>query len=84
MDSVSAAQARRIALAAQGFGRPAAAVGTRQLNLTLQRLRVLQAFEQVGAAEWGGWLRSLDHYLAWARVDAHADHFAAESGQENI
>ena len=49
-----------------------------------QRLRVLQAFEQVGAAEWGGWLRSLDHYLAWARVDAHADHFAAESGQENI
>ena len=42
MDSVSAAQARRIALAAQGFGRPAAPVGTRQLNLALQRLRVLQ------------------------------------------
>lgn len=49
-----------------------------------QRLRVLQAFETVGAAEWRSWLRSLDHYLAWARSDARADQFPAESGQEDI
>lgn len=42
VDSISAAQARRIALAAQGFGRPRGPVGTRQLNLALQRLAVLQ------------------------------------------
>lgn len=42
VDSVSAAQARRIALAAQGFGRPFGTVGTRQLNLLLKRLSVLQ------------------------------------------
>jgi len=47
VDSLSAAQARRIALAAQGFGRrrsdPAVGTaGTRQLALTLQRLAVLQ------------------------------------------
>ncbi|MDO7881254.1 winged helix-turn-helix domain-containing protein [Salinibacterium soli] len=42
VDSFSAAQARRIALAAQGFGRPRGPVGTRQLNLALQRLAVLQ------------------------------------------
>ncbi len=41
--SVSAASARRIALAAQGFGRPRPAeVGTRQLNLLLARLGLLQ------------------------------------------
>lgn len=43
VDSVSAAQARRIALAAQGFGRAAKpAVGIRQLRSTLSRLSVLQ------------------------------------------
>lgn len=42
VESVSSAQARRIALAAQGFGRPRGPVGTRQLNLALQRLAVLQ------------------------------------------
>lgn len=42
-DSVSPAAARRIALAAQGFGRPRPdAVGTRQLNLTLARIGLLQ------------------------------------------
>ncbi|MDB5188383.1 MAG: winged helix-turn-helix protein, partial [Candidatus Kaiserbacteria bacterium] len=41
--SLSAAQARRIALAAQGFGAaPPATVGTRQLNLGIQRLNLLQ------------------------------------------
>jgi uncharacterized protein YcaQ len=43
VSSLSAAQARRISLAAQGFGRPKPnAVGTRQLNDTLHRLGVLQ------------------------------------------
>lgn len=42
VDTLSAAQARRIALAAQGFGRASGPVGTRQLNLALQRLAVLQ------------------------------------------
>ncbi|WP_309619675.1 DNA glycosylase AlkZ-like family protein [Salinibacterium sp.] len=46
VDTVSAGQARRIALAAQGFGRTASAgstgTGTRQLNLLIQKLGVLQ------------------------------------------
>ena len=42
-NSVSAAAARRIALAAQGFGQPRREnPGTRQLNLTAQRLGLLQ------------------------------------------
>lgn len=42
-EKISAATARRIALAAQGFGSPRpAAVGTRQLNLLIQRLGILQ------------------------------------------
>lgn len=41
--TLSAAEARRIALAAQGFGRPRpAAPGTRQLNLALGRMATLQ------------------------------------------
>jgi len=43
VDSISPASARRIALAAQGFGRPRPdAVGTRQLNLLVRRLGLLQ------------------------------------------
>jgi uncharacterized protein YcaQ len=62
--SISAAAARRIALAAQGFGRPRAAVGTRQLNLLLRRLAVLQ-LDSVNVFE-----RS--HYLpAFARLGAY-------------
>jgi uncharacterized protein YcaQ len=42
-DTISPASARRIALAAQGFGRPRHdAVGVRQLNLLIQRLGLLQ------------------------------------------
>jgi len=42
-DTVSRAQARRIALAAQGFGSPKpASVGTRQLNALVRRLGLLQ------------------------------------------
>ncbi|MBI5161300.1 MAG: YcaQ family DNA glycosylase [Micrococcales bacterium] len=43
VDSISAAQARRLALGAQGFAVPRpASVGTRQLNLLIQRLQLLQ------------------------------------------
>ena len=55
-----------------------------QARVLEQRLRVLQAFEHVGVAEWASWLRSLEHYLAWARVDARSDNFPIENGQENI
>ena len=42
-DTISGASARRIGLAAQGFGtRHPDAVGTRQLNLLIQRLGLLQ------------------------------------------
>lgn len=42
VDTLSPAAARRVALAASGFGRAATAAGTRQLNLLLRRLGVLQ------------------------------------------
>ena len=61
---LSAAQARRTALAAQGLGRPSGPVGTRQLNLALQRLAVLQ-IDSVNVFE-----RS--HYLPlFARLGAY-------------
>jgi uncharacterized protein YcaQ len=42
-DSLSPALARRVALAAQGFGRPlTATAGTRQLNTLIDRIEVLQ------------------------------------------
>ena len=64
-ESLSAAAARRIALAAQGFGVPRpATIGTRQLNLALQRLGVLQ-IDSVNVFE-----RS--HYLPlFARLGAY-------------
>ena len=63
--TISAAQARRIALAAQGFGRPKpATVGIRQLNDTLHRLGALQ-LDSVNVFE-----RS--HYLPlFARLGAY-------------
>jgi uncharacterized protein len=64
-DSLSAAQARRIALAAQGFGRPQpAAVGARQLNSLIRSLGLLQ-LDSVNVFE-----RS--HYLpVFARLGAY-------------
>jgi HPt (histidine-containing phosphotransfer) domain-containing protein len=35
-----------------------------------QRLRVLQAFDDVPAVDWRAWFAQLDAMLAWARVDA--------------
>jgi uncharacterized protein YcaQ len=63
--SLSPGQARRIALAAQGFGRARpAATGVRQLNLTIGRLGLLQ-LDSVNVFE-----RS--HYLpAFARLGAY-------------
>jgi uncharacterized protein len=64
-ETVSPAMARRIALAAQGFGRTSVgAVGTRQLNLLIARLGLLQ-LDSVNVFE-----RS--HYLpAFARLGAY-------------
>jgi uncharacterized protein YcaQ len=65
VERISAGAARRIALAAQGFGRPAAAPATtRQLNLTFERLGLLQ-LDSVNVFE-----RS--HYLPmFARLGAY-------------
>ncbi|MCL2794041.1 MAG: winged helix DNA-binding domain-containing protein [Microbacteriaceae bacterium] len=65
VQTLSAAAARRIALAAQGFGRPpATTVGTRQLNGLFDRLGLLQ-IDSVNVFE-----RS--HYLpAFARLGAY-------------
>lgn len=65
VETLTAAQARRVALAAQGFGRPKPqAVGTRQLNDALHRLGVLQ-LDSVNVFE-----RS--HYLPlFARLGAY-------------
>lgn len=65
VDSLSLPQARRLALAAQGLGRPRPAeVGTRQLNAAIERLRLLQ-IDSVNVFE-----RS--HYLPlFARLGAY-------------
>ena len=43
-----------------------------------QRLRVLMAFEVVGARDWEHWLAGLEEYLAWAALDPKSDDYPDE------
>ena len=89
VESLSPALARRIALAAQGFGRPAARnPGTRQLNLAIERLGLLQLdsvnvfershylplFARLGAYDKAG----LDR-LTFARSGRYIEYWAHEA-----
>ncbi|ROQ38530.1 hypothetical protein EDF46_2168 [Frondihabitans sp. PhB188] len=86
---VSPALARRIALAAQGFGQtPAAAVGTRQLNLAIDRLGIVQidsvnVFERSHYlplyARLGAYDRSLLDRLTFARGGRYVEYWAHEA-----
>ena len=85
-DTISPASARRIALAAQGFGRPhPEVVGTRQLNLLLERLGVLQidsvnVFERSHYlpvfARLGSYDKALLDKLTFARRGAYTEYLA--------
>jgi uncharacterized protein len=88
-DSISPAAARRIALAAQGFGakRPGA-VGTRQLNLGIQKLGLLQldsvnVFErshyQPLFARLGAYDKALLDKLTFARRGNYVEYWAHEA-----
>lgn len=89
VESLSPALARRIALAAQGFGRPSAPnPGTRQLNLAIERLGLLQLdsvnvfershylplFARLGAYDKAG----LDR-LTFARSGRYIEYWAHEA-----
>jgi len=89
VDSVSPAQARRIALAAQGFGRPAAATaGIRQLNTLVQRLGLLQ-LDSVNVFERSHYLpvfARLGHYdkadldrLTFGKKSTYTEYWAHEA-----
>ncbi len=72
-------QARRIALAAQGFGRPpTVAAGTRQLNLGLERLGVLQ-LDSVNVFERSHYLPLFARLGAYDRAKLDALIFAPRS-----
>ncbi len=85
-DTISPASARRIALAAQGFGTPHPdAVGTRQLNLLIQRLGLLQidsvnVFERSHYlpvfARLGSYDKTLLDKLTFARRGAYTEYLA--------
>ena len=86
---LSAAQARRIALSAQGFGRPdATTTGTRQLNLLLQRLGLLQ-LDSVNVFERSHYLpvfARLGHYdkadldrLTFGKKSVYTEYWAHEA-----
>ena len=88
-DSFSPAAARRIALAAQGFGRPRPdAVGTRQLNLALERLGLLQ-LDSVNVLErshylplfarLGAYDKALLDRLTFARSGPYREYWAHEA-----
>jgi len=89
VDSVSPAAARRIALAAQGFGRRRPdAVGTRQLNLAIQRLGLLQ-LDSVNVLErshylpvfarLGGYDKALLDRLTFATRAPYREYWAHEA-----
>jgi hypothetical protein len=93
-DSISPASARRIALAAQGFGarHPTAShnrpVGTRQLNLLIQRLGLLQidsvnVFERSHYlpvfARLGSYDKALLNALTYARRGSYTEYLAHEA-----
>lgn len=84
-DTISPAAARRLALAAGGFGRPPASVGTRQVNLLLQRLGVLQidsvnVFERshylIPFARLGPYDRGLLDRLTFGRKAPYIEYWA--------
>ncbi|MFT4029254.1 MAG: crosslink repair DNA glycosylase YcaQ family protein, partial [Protaetiibacter sp.] len=88
-DSVSPASARRIALAAQGFGRPRPqAVGTRALNLAIGRLGLLQ-LDSVNVLErshylplfarLGGYDKALLDRLTFAATGPYLEYWAHEA-----
>ncbi|HEY0258340.1 MAG TPA: crosslink repair DNA glycosylase YcaQ family protein [Lacisediminihabitans sp.] len=89
VDTVSAAQARRIALAAQGFARPRpASTGIRQLNTTIERLGLLQidsvnVFERSHYlplfARLGAYDRAALDRLAFARKGRYIEYWAHEA-----
>lgn len=47
-----------------------------------QRLRVLMAFEVVGARDWENWLAGLGEYLAWAASDPRSDDYPYDRSQQ--
>lgn len=88
-DSLSPAAARRIALGAQGFGakRPGV-VGTRQLNLAIQRLGLLQldsvnvyerSHYQPLFARLGAYDKTLLDRLTFARRGTYVEYWAHEA-----
>ena len=90
MTDISAAQARRIALAAQGFGRPAGggATGIRQLGSLVDRLGLLQ-LDSVNVYERSHYLpvfARLGHYdkadldrLTFGRASRYTEYWAHEA-----
>lgn len=89
VETISAVQARRIALAAQGFGRPLPnSTGARQLNLTIERLGLLQldsvnVFERSHYlplfARLGSYDRSTLDRLTFARRGRYLEYWAHEA-----
>ena len=80
VDSLSAAQARRIALAAQGLGRETnAPVGVRQLRSALTRLSVLQ-LDSVNVFERSHYLPLFARLGAYDKADLDRLTFGQKSG----
>ena len=78
-DSLSPATARRVALAAQGFGRPVpSTVGTRQLKSALARLSVLQ-LDSVNVYERSHYLPLFARLGHYEKSDLDRVTFAARS-----